>query len=376
MDPIEIIEKELRHLIDDVLSDKFGVSWFENPNNVGLGDEWLSKLKEKARNDKPARGDETIYEHPIAYSEFSDLKAILINRADLFKKIFKEWDKIVMYIDTVEKLRNPVKHHRDISDSQQYLLAGIAGEITDDIYLWRIGTSAEVRETVIEFRDYIPTDNQTNEEITTASKAMVTNLSFHLIEALKKSGVKDDSISEKREDFVSEIRAPQIVINIHTSPKAGSNSGMRGLKFKNCITSIHHKSASRTNLDSLLTYLGKQYLSIEFVLSTGIDIGSLMKWSLEKSGLSPGSSVSGSNGYGNADYGFLGGKLRIGVISDGRIRLTCDDPESLWFPHKIISAKHLFGFMLGNITPRTMMHLHRRSFVSLSAIGDSSSSDC
>ena len=376
MDPIEVIEKELRHLIDDVLSSKFGVSWTEN-KDVGLTKEWsgFGDLQVKANADKSRRGDVAVYDTPLSYSEFPHLKKLLDKHKGLFGDVFKEWNKTMQYLSTVENFRNAIAHNRDVTPTQQQLLNGIAGEITDDIYLWRIGTSAEVKETVVEFRDYIPTDNQTDDEIIAASKAMVINLSRLLIEALKKSGVDDGDIFEKREDFVSEIQAPQIVINIHTPPTVKSNSRIRGINCKYCITNIHHKSASRTSLDSLLTYLDRQYLSIAFVLSTGIDIGSLMKWSLEKAGLSPSSSVSGNGGYGNADYGFLDRKLRISVISEGKIRLTCDDPEGLWFPHRIISAKHLFGFMLGNITPRAMMHLHQRSFVSLSAACDSSIDD-
>ena len=53
MDPIEVIEKELRHLIDDVLSSKFGVSWTEN-KDVGLTKEWsgFGDLQVKANADK------------------------------------------------------------------------------------------------------------------------------------------------------------------------------------------------------------------------------------------------------------------------------------------------------------------------------------
>ena len=65
--------------------------------------------------------------------------------------MFSEWNKTMQYLSTVENFRNAIAHNRDVTPTQQQLLNGIAGEITDDIYLWRIGTSAEVKEQWLSF---------------------------------------------------------------------------------------------------------------------------------------------------------------------------------------------------------------------------------
>lgn len=376
MDPIKTIENELRNLIHDVLSDKFGISWTDNID-VGLTKEWTGRgnLEEKAKRDRSIRGDVAIYDMPLAYSEFSHLKIILENRKSLFEEVFKEWEKTMQYLSVAENFRNALAHNRDITPTQQQLLIGIAGEIMDDIYLWRIGTSTAIKETVIEFRDYIPTENKMESEVLEASRVFVVDLNNLIVDALKKSGFDDKKIVEKREEFVSQITAPQISVDTHTSPKGQPNSQQNGVKCKSFITSIRYKPACKVDLNSILTCFGRQYFSIQFVLNKPINVDSLVHWSVEKAGLNPGSTVKSGGAFDNVDYKLLNGKLRINVSRSGSICLTCEDPESFWFPHRVISPDHLFGFVLGNITPRAMMHLHQRSFLSLSTIGDSSSSD-
>lgn len=360
MNPIETIENELRNLIDDILSDKFGISWTED-TKIGLGGDWSNKLTEKAKNDVSVRGNIAVYGTPLLYSEFSDLKNLIEKHKALFQCVFKKWERTIEFLGAAEDFRNSLAHNREISPTQQSLLRGIAGEIADDIALWRIGTDTNEKEIVFEFRDYIPTDNTSDEEIILRSKEMVEDLSVRFVDTLKLCKVKEQTIIKESSDFVSKIKAPHITIDIETSSRAGANSRIDGLNYKYCISLLRYKSACRIDIDDFLKHLDKQYLSIEYALGNNIDVASLKKWSLEKAGLNPGSSSSSNGQCSSVDYGFLNGKLRISVIRDGSVRLTCEKPEGCWFPHRTIKARHLFGFMLGNITPRAMMYLHQRS---------------
>lgn len=363
MNPIEIIENELRNLIDDILSNKFGIAWAEDCK-IGLGSDWSNKLIKKAKDDVSVRGDIAVYGTPLLYSEFSDLKNLIEKHKTLFQGVFRKWERTMEFLGSAEDFRNSLAHNREISPTQQALLQGIAGETVDDITLWRIGTGTNEKEIVFEFRDYIPTDYISDEEIILRSKEMVTSLSVRFIDTLKLCNVKEQAIAEESSDFVSKIKAPHITVDIETSSRADANSRIGGLNYKYCISLLRYKPACRIGIDDFLTRLGKQYLSLEYVLGNSIDVTSLKKWSLEKAGLNPGSSSSSNGQFHTIDYGFLNGKLRITVVRSGSVRLTCEKPDGYWFPHRAITARHLFGFMLGNITPRAMMHLHQRSLFS------------
>jgi hypothetical protein len=49
--PIDIIERTLRSVIDEVLSDRFGPIWTQD-QYAGLGSSWSEGLAEKAREDR------------------------------------------------------------------------------------------------------------------------------------------------------------------------------------------------------------------------------------------------------------------------------------------------------------------------------------
>lgn len=138
-DPLDIIERTLRSVIHDVLSDRFGPNWTQDPN-VGLGSNWSERLAEKAREDQGIQAPNVVYDLPLAYAEFRDLGDLLRRHQSLFEPIFRDWDVTMAHFRVAEKLRNTIQHNRDISPTQQSLLVGIAGEIQDSVNIWRIGT--------------------------------------------------------------------------------------------------------------------------------------------------------------------------------------------------------------------------------------------
>ncbi len=50
-DPIDVIERTLRSVIDEVLSDRYGPNWTQD-EDAGLGSAWSEALREKAREDQ------------------------------------------------------------------------------------------------------------------------------------------------------------------------------------------------------------------------------------------------------------------------------------------------------------------------------------
>jgi hypothetical protein len=163
-DPIDIIERTLRSVIDEVLSDQFGPNWTQD-DKAGLGSNWSEGLAEKAREDQAVQAPNVVYDVPLAYAEFRDLGELLRKHQRLFKPIFRDWRVTMAHFSAAEKLRNAIQHNRDISPTQQSLLVGIAGEIQDSANIWRIGTPLRTKRTVLQFRDRIPVQDESDTQV-------------------------------------------------------------------------------------------------------------------------------------------------------------------------------------------------------------------
>src|SRR5215211_6923703 len=154
-DPLETIERTLRNVIHDTLTDKFGPEWHRN-DNVGLGPDWVTGLEEKMRADQGVQNPNAVYDVPLAYAELRHLGDLLEKHRKSFKPVFGNMDMLLAYFWTAEKLRNAVQHHRDIGPTHKALLIGIAGEIEDAVNLWRIGSRLRVKRTTLEFWEGVP----------------------------------------------------------------------------------------------------------------------------------------------------------------------------------------------------------------------------
>jgi len=137
-DAIERIERQLRGVIHDVLSAEFGPAW-ASELSAGLGADRYADLQEKAAADRGAQRAVFMYDLPIAYGEFLDLRKLLEKHWPRFTSVFPSADRFWTFYTEAERLRNIVKHHRDITPTQGALLVGIAGEIE---VLSRSGASA------------------------------------------------------------------------------------------------------------------------------------------------------------------------------------------------------------------------------------------
>lgn len=157
-----------------------------------------------------------------------------------------------------------------------------------------------------------------------------------------------------------------MVINTTDQPKSTCN--IDGINYKTVTTNLFYNVGCRIDLDRILSDIGKRYWIIEYRLEDDIDIDALKSWSKQQAGLSPGSSTSSNGVSTNIEYKFLDGKLRVcaSKYSDkgkvkGKFYLVFEHPLSKWFPHKVITSQHILGFILGNISPRSMMNLHMKS---------------
>ncbi len=367
-DPLEIIERTLRDVIHDVLSFKHGPDWHLD-EKIGLGSEWVQDLEDKKMADEGVLKPEPVFDLPIAYAEFSDLGKLLEKHKELFTSIFENWETFQAYYSTAEKLRNIVKHHRDLSPTQYHLLDGIAGEIENAANYWRIGVKLDIKKTSFEFRYYVPTEEKSKDQILAESSKCIADWKERIAHALECSRIDLEKCSINEDQFEYSVQGQHISIRIYTNPDPKPRHRIDDKECKGIYGKLEISSGCRANLNDLLQAIGKPYFHIAYDLVANIDVEALRKWSLERAGLNPGSSSTQNGELTSVEYSFLGRKIRIGASKyagsrnskSGRLSATTESPEGFWRAHSLLDARKLIGFMVGSVTPKAMMHLVRMS---------------
>lgn len=359
-DPLEIIEKILRDVIHDVLSLKYGPDWHLD-EEIGLGSGWVENLEDKKKADTGVLKPEPAFDLPIAYAEFSDLGKLFEKHKKLFTSIFENWETFQAYYSTAEKLRNIVKHHRDLSPTQYHLLDGIAGEIESDVNYWRIGIKLDIKKTSFMFRDYVPTEGKLKNQILTESSKYIADWKERIAHVVKCSDFEPSNFNIKENKFEYALKGQHISMRIYTHANPRPKQGIHGR--------LEVSSGCRANLNDLLKCIGKSYFHISYDLAGNIDVEALRKWSLERAGLNPSGSIAQNGELTSVEYGFLGGKIRIGASKyagsrssmSGRLSASTDTRGGFWRAHSFLDSRRLIGFMVGSITPKAMMYLVRAS---------------
>lgn len=366
MDPIEKLERDLRDVINDVLAINYGPDWHNLPE-IGLGPEWARKLEEKANIDRKAQGDPTVYEIPISYTEFSDLGALLNKHQKLFQPIFPSWGELTVYLQVAGRLRNTIKHHRDIGKSQDALLDGIAAEISDAITFWKIGARLNQRAFTFQFTDYIETKPRSEEVILKDSRDQLKDWKSRIQSAALAHHLNlVDTVDEEYQYIAS---GGNVSFRVITNPDTRTTSAFDNRSYKSITCEFAYNMSCHAPLEGLIGSIGKTYRHITFDMEDDINVAALAKWSNERAGLMPSSSVAMNDSLTSIEFGLLQGKIRIGVNRQfsskgkpfGRLQLTVETPTTFWHPHNTITPRHLIGYALGNITPKTFLQLIRSS---------------
>ena len=366
-DPIEKVERELRFLVWDILSQKYGEGWIYNEEII-CKQKWADELKKVFEKDKKIQHNGNIRELLISYADFFDIKELIKKNRSLFESVFSNFEVIVGYIETIIGLRNAIKHHRDISLNQQHLLIGICGEIIDAINLWRIGSKIELDRIVLSFNDYIATEGKSETQILSEAIEKINEIENIFLNSLKSNSIEIFNTNNSS-DFETVINTQYIKIEIRANNKITPDSKIDNIEYETIHSRLSYKAECPVSLDLIMANTNKTYWVIEYLLKGFIDINRLKEWSERQAGLTPGSSVATNGSFDSIDYGFLGGKIRVQAgkyVNElneicGKLSLLNNINAEKWNPHSNITPNDLIGFMLGNISSRTIMNLYRES---------------
>ncbi|MHA1641573.1 MAG: hypothetical protein ACTSVX_02450 [Promethearchaeota archaeon] len=359
-DPIQKIEILLRNIVSEVLSANVGPNWLADKDH-GLGKKKVQELKKLMNEEKSRRYTNLVDQDLISYTEFSELKNILIKPKNkkFFLKIFRDWEAFNVYLKKTEYLRNPAKHHRILYPHENSLLKGIAGEIEHNINTWHIGESLTVKKYRFSFFEYVETKNRTDKDILDEVKEIGKNW----IEMIKKyfltEGIKEESIRILRYDFDGEISAEHIKANWHSSSTPNSNSNINGVDCKSIFLQLWYSPSSRLELNNLMEFIDKKYAIYAFELDGRIDIKKLKETAKNIAGLNP--SSSGNNKsveYGITYFTRIGSKNINDKTGEFFIQ---NDHNNFRNAHDLISHGTILSYLTGNMPRRLIISLIKSS---------------
>lgn len=128
------IENFLRNNIMYILKNQYGNDW---EKHLGVTDERLEVWNNRMLEERKRLKGQSIENRKIYYSDFYDLKTIIIKNWNIFKECFGERKIIEHQLSQLESFRNPNAHNRDLLDYQQHLLVGYVGDIKNGIMKYR-----------------------------------------------------------------------------------------------------------------------------------------------------------------------------------------------------------------------------------------------
>lgn len=127
-------ENTLRDFISDILTKKYGNNWIEKCKiSKDRIDRWSSRKTEEIKKQKFGSVENRL----VYYADFFDIKTILKKNWDLFSDALGEWKVIEVWLNELERFRNPEAHRRELLPHQKQLAAGITGEIRTRIVRYR-----------------------------------------------------------------------------------------------------------------------------------------------------------------------------------------------------------------------------------------------
>lgn len=128
-------ENSLRDFITAVLREKLGEFWIDCS---GVSAERIDKWKERKASETKRQKTGVVEERLIYYADFYDLRTMLKKHwAGEFSTALGNWKTLDVWLDELEKLRDPDAHRRELLPHQKHLVLGITGDIRTRIVRYR-----------------------------------------------------------------------------------------------------------------------------------------------------------------------------------------------------------------------------------------------
>lgn len=359
-DCINETEAQLRDLISTILSLKYGYNWESNPS--GLSPKVLEKLTQKKQEEEKKFPHQKVSDRFIDYSDITNLKEPIANNWNDFSSIFLSKDKILLYLDELQKLRNPEMHARpELLPHQKHLALGICGEIMLAIENWHKGFTHKPKSYLVWLQFPVYPTNGGEEEAQVQARTRAEEWLEKVKGSLGAQFDKKESITEHTSGL---LRTP------HGHVKSKLSWRYRGFDGSSYFRAadVFLETQSLKALDEVIKAGDHPYWSIRYVLQTDLDLSIIYNRTQELTGRSPSSSGSIKYGDGptiltNIEYTLLP-RLRLslerGHSAGGSISLTYDlahTKKGFMKAHEIFPPQRLLSILYGEVTPAMVKQL-------------------
>ena len=129
------VENSLRDFIARVLTKKHGADWI---GQCGVSEERIGRWKERRIAEAKRQQSGAVETRLLYYSDFYDLRTILHKHwSGEFSEALGKWKTIEVFLNELEKLRDPHAHQRELLPHQKHLILGLSGEIRNRLVKYR-----------------------------------------------------------------------------------------------------------------------------------------------------------------------------------------------------------------------------------------------
>jgi hypothetical protein len=133
-DSINIVENEIRDLIELVLRRSHGDEWFDH---LGVTAERVSVWQQRRDEEPKKRPGGEVDSRLLYYADFYDAVDIVRHNWEFgFKDCFEDKRRFEVYTDRLGAFRNPDAHSRALLPFEQHLVLGMTGELRQMVTLF------------------------------------------------------------------------------------------------------------------------------------------------------------------------------------------------------------------------------------------------
>ncbi len=144
-------EKQLRELVDNIMTEEYGLDWERDPA-VGFSLHIQEKMKKRQQADRRRVGIKAVSPRLIDYSYMDDLAELVTGHWKLFKDTFHSKVRTEYLFDVLVTRRDFMAHGRDRFEPWEYhLCLGACGQLQAMVRDWYLGLKRSITNYSCEF---------------------------------------------------------------------------------------------------------------------------------------------------------------------------------------------------------------------------------
>ena len=130
---LESTENALRHIV-----------------RLVAGDDWQTKIpgpkrlesEKRQQRESQRRPGVSVSDDLLAFTDFSDLTTLILDQWTTFEPVFGDETRTTAYFNSMKSARNTIAHSRALVPFERELLSGMAGQLRQQITLYRTNINA------------------------------------------------------------------------------------------------------------------------------------------------------------------------------------------------------------------------------------------